>query len=229
MTNEEFIKSVSLEGEIWKDVPGFEDLYLCSNYGRVVVTKSHVQGVRKMKLMILRVNNNGYNYLLFYKDNKRKHIYIHRLVGALFVPNPNNYPHIDHIDGNKNNNRYDNIRWCNRSMNMNNPITIKRMSDCRKGKHTSKAIQIVQLKNGRLINIFRCAFEAHKYGFCYSCVRACCRGVKESYKGFQWMNLSKYEALINKSKNEAKPMQSDYQQPQPPQLQDPQLPLQFEP
>lgn len=203
MTNEEFIKSVSLEGEIWKGVPGFEDLYLCSNYGRVVTTKTGTGSRGHNILMKLRVNNNGYNYLFLYKNNVRKHWYIHRLVGTLFVPNPKNYPHIDHIDGNKNNNHYDNIRWCTRSMNMNNPITIQKMSDCRKGKHTSRAIQIAQLKDGKLINTFRCAFEAHKHGFCYSCVRACCRGVKESYKGFQWMNLSKYEALTNKSKNES--------------------------
>ena len=228
MTNEEFIKSVSLEGEIWKDVPEFEGLYLCSNYGRVVVTKNHIKKVRKMKLMILRVNNNGYNFLHFYKDNKRKHMYIHRLVATLFIPNPNNYPDIDHIDCNPLNNRVDNLRWCTPKMNSNNPITLKRNSDAQKGKHTSKAIPIVQLKDEKLINTFRCAFEAHKYGFCFSSVCACCRGDKPQYKGYQWMYLETYKSLI-KSKNEAKPTQSDYQQPQPPQLQDPQLPLQFEP
>lgn len=201
MTNEEFIKSISLEGEIWKDVPGFEGLYLCSNHGRVVVTKSHIKKVRKMRLMILRVNNQGYNYLLFYKNNKRKHIYIHRLVATLFVRNDNDYPDIDHIDCNPLNNHYKNLRWCTPKMNMNNPITLKRNKESHIGKQTSRAIPIVQLKDGKLVNTFRCAYEARKYGFCYSCICACCRGDKLQYKGFQWLYLSKYQTLVNKSKN----------------------------
>lgn len=48
------------------------------------------------------------------------------------------------------------------------------------------------------------------------------------HRGYQWMLLSEYETLI-KSKNSFITTQSDYQQPQPPQLQDPQLLLQFEP
>lgn len=201
MTNEEFIESISLDGEIWKDIPGFEGLYLCSNHGRVVVTKTGTGSRSPHQLMKLRVNYNGYNYLLLYKNNKRKHHYIHRLVGLLFVPNPNNYPQIDHIDGNKNNNHSDNIRWCSCSMNMNNPVTKQRLSKVLKGRHTSKAIPIVQLKDGKLVNTFRCAYEARKYGFCYSCICACCRGDKPQYKGFQWLYLSKYQTLVSKSKN----------------------------
>ena len=226
MTNEEFIKSVSLEGEEWKDVPGFEGLYQCSNYGRVVVTKMHVKNARKMMLMKLRICRQGYYYLLFYKNNKRKHMYIHRLVATLFIPNPNNYPQIDHIDCNRLNCYYKNLRWCTPKMNMANPITKRRMSECQTGRQTSKAIPIAQLKDGKLIQIHRCALELDKeQGLCFSCIRSCCRGRLKTYKGFQWMNLSDYESLINKSKNEPNP-QEDYQQLQPPQ--DLQLPQQLE-
>lgn len=54
---------------------------------------------------------------------------VHRLVAELFVPNPDNKSEIDHIDGNKHNNRADNLRWVDRTENMANPITRKRMKE----------------------------------------------------------------------------------------------------
>lgn len=56
------------------------------------------------------------------EDNKRKQITVfqHRLIGVHHIPNPNNKPHIDHIDGNKQNNNINNLRWVNRSENLRN-------------------------------------------------------------------------------------------------------------
>ena len=52
---------------------------------------------------------------------------VHRAVAELFIPNPNNYKDVDHIDTNKHNNHYTNLRWCNRYMNMQNPNTKNKM------------------------------------------------------------------------------------------------------
>lgn len=53
------------------------------------------------------------------------HYRVHRAVAELFVPNPNNYNEVDHIDGNKFNNRADNLRWVTHKENANNPNTIQ--------------------------------------------------------------------------------------------------------
>lgn len=61
---------------------------------------------------------------------------IHRMVAEAFVENsdPINKTHVDHIDGNRNNNRADNLRWVTQAENNRNPITRKRFSDSHKGK-----------------------------------------------------------------------------------------------
>lgn len=54
---------------------------------------------------------NGYYYVDLWKDNKRVKYPIHRLLAIAFIPNPNNKQTVDHIDGNRQNNSLDNLRW----------------------------------------------------------------------------------------------------------------------
>lgn len=71
---------------------------------------------RDGKLLNLEPKSNA--YIRLYDDK------LHRIVAKLFVPNPNNYNEVDHIDGNKLNNRADNLRWVTHKENMSNPITV---------------------------------------------------------------------------------------------------------
>jgi hypothetical protein len=59
---------------------------------------------------------NGTGYLRVKIRGKRKNI--HRLLAIMFIPNPNNYPMVNHIDGNKVNNSLDNLEWCTGDQNM---------------------------------------------------------------------------------------------------------------
>lgn len=57
MTNEEFIKSISLEGEIWKDVIGYEGLYMVSSFGRVISLERKVSNGKSFRIVPFTIKN----------------------------------------------------------------------------------------------------------------------------------------------------------------------------
>lgn len=67
-----------------------------------------------------RQNNKKNTYLCFHIE--RKTYYIHRLVAEAFIPNPNNYPCVNHINGIKSDNRVENLEWCTYKQNMQHAV-----------------------------------------------------------------------------------------------------------
>lgn len=212
MTNEEFIKNVSLEGEEWRDVVGFEGLYMVSSFGRVISLKREVRNThcsyRVVRQRILTPNKRTsrpeyHSYHLYKNKRNRKSITAHRIVATAFIPNPNNYPDIDHIDGNSLNNNVHNLRWCNQVMNMNNPITRKRLSSSKTGKlNTKKSIPVVRISDDGIIETFPSVMEAYRNGYNHSSILKCCKHKMHTHKRCKWMFLSDYENLTSKSKND---------------------------
>lgn len=209
MTNEDFIKSISLEGEIWKDVVGTKSCFAVSNFGRICSLSHPTKGgnnayFTKQHIISQSTNKGGYLRVRFCLNNGVNMTkLVHRLVAEAFIPNPNNYPFIDHIDGNPANNNAENLRWCTRSMNMLNPITRERNSNARKNKPAPNRRGIVQLKDGKLISTYNSLKEAcDKYGLSSGNLSAYCKKLKGTYRGYTWMYLSDYEVLTNKSKND---------------------------
>lgn len=98
----------SLAGEIWKAIPG--TIYQISNKGRVRAKEKNYdhKNATFSNFLLLTPSYNG-NYL-FIKNNKRVG-YVHRLVAKAFVPNPNHYSVVNHLDGNKLNNAAENLEW----------------------------------------------------------------------------------------------------------------------
>lgn len=129
--------------EIWKDVPGFVGLYKVSNYGRIKsICRNEIFGKIKRQRgeRILKQSlRKRYYFVSLSKSGKKFNGVIHRLVAAAFIPNPDNLPEIDHIDGVRTNNHADNLRWVTAKENSNNhnaPNTYK-------GKKINKGGKVV--------------------------------------------------------------------------------------
>ena len=102
--------------EKWKKINKdfLEDRYYVSNDGKIkdiITNKIYPTKGKKGSTLYPIVH-------LKCKNGSKKQFLIHRLVAEAFIPNPNNYPIINHIDENKRNNKVDNLEWCNQKHNM---------------------------------------------------------------------------------------------------------------
>ena len=75
---------------------------------------------KKYKKFLKPYVNKGYLKVSLYKDSKRKHFLVHRLIALHFIENPDNLDFVDHIDRDKLNNDLDNLRWVTLSQNNRN-------------------------------------------------------------------------------------------------------------
>ena len=136
-----------LDGEVWRDVKDFVG-YQVSNMGRVrsidriVAVGKHT---RRVDGIILKLSDDkdGYKIASFKKGcgGKSYRKRVHRLVAEAFIDNPNNYDCIDHINGVRDDNRVENLRWCTVKMNANYELALY---------NRSKAIKNSYIKNPNL-------------------------------------------------------------------------------
>jgi hypothetical protein len=96
--------------EIYKDIQGYEGIYQVSNLGNV----KRINNKNNKNELVLKqfYNVRGYYQIGLYFNNKQKYYYVHRLIAQAFIPNPNNYPIINHINGIKSDNSIGNLEWC---------------------------------------------------------------------------------------------------------------------
>lgn len=109
---------INMEKEIWKDIPNYDGLYKISNFGNV---KSFNNKTNHKKPIILKQTidrKNGYLTVSLSKNKEKKTYRVHRLVANAFIYNSDNYPCVNHKDGNKLNNNYNNLEWCTYQQNI---------------------------------------------------------------------------------------------------------------
>ena len=165
--------------EIWKDVP-FDSNYKVSNYGRIFSKRTN-------KILKGELTEKGYIRVAL---TEHKRYLVHCIVARTFIPNPENKPQVNHIDGNKQNNYVDNLEWCTQSENMRHALKtgLKIMP---KGKDVYNALVVYQYdKNNNLIKRWECMSTASQtLKISQRDIVRVCKGKRKTCGGYIW----KYE------------------------------------
>ena len=156
--------------EIWRDIKGYEKMYQVSNLGNV----RRLVGFRCRNERIIKPLNkpNGYLKVQLHYNGRTRDVYIHRLVAEAFIPNPNNYTEVNHIDEDKTNNRFSNLEWCDRQYNAEYSLA-KTVN-----QYSKYGVFIKQWKS--IVDVSR------ELSIKASSICQCCRGKYKSAGGYKW-------------------------------------------
>lgn len=121
--------------EEWRGIKGYIGYYQVSNFGRVRGVDRITENNRPIKSSLLKPdkNNSGHLRVKLMKKSVGKRFLVHRLVAQAFIPNPKNFPIINHKDEDPSNNKVDNLEWCDIKYN-NNYGCYKRKMNALKSK-----------------------------------------------------------------------------------------------
>lgn len=182
--------------EVWKDIAGYEGLYQVSNLGNVKSLNWKRCGYAK-NLTPKLLNSKRFCVQLS-KNGKTKYYLIHQLVAIAFIPNPNKYNEINHIDENPLNNAVSNLEWCDHLHNVhcffeNHPNHCKTRQETPKyGKRLNKPVLQLTL-SGDAICVWENSREiAVKTGMSDWSISQCCRGKQKTAYGYRWQYANQY-------------------------------------
>lgn len=169
----------------WRDIVGYEGLYKVHPSGKVSTVERKIW-TRVAPAIVKKpyLTKEGYCMIRLSKDGKSKATGLHRLVAMAFIPNPENKPEVDHIDGNPANNSVENLRWVTPTENRLNPITRIRRS----GKNSPVSRKVRCIQTG---DVFDSLYQASEWlGLSKGALaRSLCK--KQKCGGYDWEYLSK--------------------------------------
>jgi hypothetical protein len=139
--------------ETWRDVQGYEGLYMVSNLGNVkALPRFHNNngcGYMQKERIMLQGKRGRYPRVTLRKDGIAKDMSVHRLVAMAFIPNPEKKPCVNHIDNNPENNCVDNLEWCTHRENALHAYRVANVCHGRKGKHHTQEVKEIISKKGK--------------------------------------------------------------------------------
>lgn len=173
----------------WRSIQGFEGYYEVSDEGRVrsvdrdLLCADGVTYHRKGHAMKLSLGASGYLVVNLRKYGQSNVKPVHKLVALAFIPNPNNYPVVNHIDGDKTNNNVSNLEWTTYSGNNTHAL--------RNGLRSPRGNTIAQLRDdGSVVGIYRSTCEAaRKTGISIGSISHCLNGRTHHAGGYVWKKV----------------------------------------
>lgn len=183
--------------EIWKDIEGYEGLYMVSNLGNVKSMNYCHRGYAQN--LVPKTNNSGRLWVELANNGKRKPMLIHRLVAMAFIPNPEGLPQVNHIDENPKNNRLDNLEWCTNEYNQRysydrhperhrDPTKTPYRRKTGRTNGNRKQLCILQVSiDGRVLRKWENSRTIFiETGMSDWSISECCRGKRKKAYGFRW-------------------------------------------
>ena len=185
--------------EEWKVISDTDGMYEVSNTGKVR-SNNYLNTGRTQELK-LGHDDWGYLRVRIIRNGKRKTHKVHRLVAEAFIPNPNNLPQVNHLDGVHDNNRVDNLEWCSASRNVqhayDNGLKEKNREYARKrGKEELLPVLLeridklkmpiiaTNMETGEVLHFESQMSASRTLGICQSQIRKVLLGEKQSSHGY---------------------------------------------
>lgn len=167
--------------EIWRNIEEYKGLYQVSNLGRV---RSLWYG--KERILKPTKDKDGYLRVQLYKNGKAKLYGIHRLVAMAFIDNPYNLPQVNHKNETKDDNRVENLEWCNHLYNINYGTCQQRRAEKRRNDKLSKTVYQYTL-DGKFIAEYPSGKEIQRQlGYNRGYISSCCLGKYKTAYGYIW-------------------------------------------
>lgn len=139
------------------------------------------------------LSSSGYLFINAYSEKGRAPAFIHRLVAEKYVENPSNLPCVNHIDGDKLNNKADNLEWVTHKENSNHAVKLGLINEPEGNLNSSFISPIIAEKIGEGYVIFG-RKQMERLGFDNSNVYRCCSGRQASHRGFRFSRIMMQEA-----------------------------------
>lgn len=162
--------------EKWKEIPFTNGEYLASESGKIRTSKTG-------RILRACVDQRGYERVCLFKTNREKRYKVHRLVAMTFIPNPDNKPQVNHIDGNKRNNSVSNLEWVTGEENVhharNNGLSDGHKKFCESRK---KRVIATHIETGERICFDSILAAKRAIGTCH--IQEVLSGVRSHAKGY---------------------------------------------
>lgn len=179
--------------EEWRPVVGYEGLYQVSDWGnvrsldRLVLSKAGSYRKAYGVLLSQYIDKDGYCRVGLHFKRKQKIKGVHCLVAEAFIPNPDNKPQVDHINGVRNDNRVDNLRWFTLEENNSTDLAKSRKSKAAFKRSDNKKIVYQYTLDGEFVAKYNSTMEVErKNGYKRASIGRCCNKKQKTAYNYKW-------------------------------------------